>query len=103
MSTYSPHRQGRKHAREGSPRYQHKSALKQETYDRAYNEVLAKIEAAETRRKNAPQREFTELEREMLGLLEEVLATLDSWSDVVGAVSLRKDISKTIAKAKGET
>jgi hypothetical protein len=74
MSTYKPHTQGRKDARQGKPRYQHASRWNQEQYDRAYDEEMAQQDREEARR---PEPRLTELEEQMLEALQAVLSVAD--------------------------
>jgi hypothetical protein len=43
VSSYRPEKQGRRDAREGKPRYPHRSAWNQEIYNRAYDQELRRI------------------------------------------------------------
>lgn len=67
MSGYKPRQQGRKDARQGKPRYMHKSAWNQEQYDNGYRQGCIEVDAINAKEaKRLDDEAFDKMLREIL-------------------------------------
>lgn len=96
MSTYKPRRQGRRDAREGKPRFAHKSEWNQREYDVGYAEGEREL-AEQQRREAAREPSLEEINEALLEALEKMVAAWGVWvTENIGSTCARYEM---LAKA----